>query len=187
MIPGLREEMDEYLRRHPDDAGRLSLLLEQMDDDPRIGDRSNMRGHVVSSVMTLDRTRRRALLILHRAYGLWIPPGGHYEGTGTLYVSAKRERREETGLRHSAPVGGSPMLLDVDTHPIAPRADKDEGAHFHHDLMYLETIDVDFRPSLQVEEVAGGEWHDLDAIAAHGGRMARLVERIRMLPPSLLA
>lgn len=187
MIPGIREEVDEYLLRHPEDRFRLGLLLAQMDRGEDYHLRSNMNGHAVSSVITLDRSRRNAFLILHGAYQLWIPPGGHYEAPGSLYDSALRELAEETGLARTRPAGGSPFLLDVDTHPIAARPEKGEGPHFHHDFMYLELLDEDFEPSLQVEEVGGADWHPLDLMVAREGRMSRLASRILALPPSFLA
>jgi 8-oxo-dGTP pyrophosphatase MutT (NUDIX family) len=186
VIPGLDAEVDAYLRRHPGDRPRLSALLAQMASGDDYSLRSNMTGHVVSSVITLDHARLRALLVLHGAYGIWIPPGGHYESPGTAYESALRERVEETGLRRSRPAGGAPFLLDVDTHPIPARADKGEGPHFHHDFMYLELADEPFDPRIQAEEVRGAEWRPLAAMLDEGGRMRRLAQRVLALPQSML-
>jgi 8-oxo-dGTP pyrophosphatase MutT (NUDIX family) len=187
MIPDARHEVDLYLERHPEDRARLGLLLSQMESGEDYGARSNMRGHAVSSIMTLDRTRRRTLLILHGAYGVWIPPGGHYEAPGTLHDSGLRELAEETGLNGTRSPLGRPLLIDIDTHAIPARPEKGEGPHFHHDFMYLELLDVDFEPSLQEDEVRGGGWRDLEKLAVQPGRMSRLAERIRALPPAILA
>lgn len=182
MIEGMTDEIAAYLGRHPEDRGRLGHLLDQVADDPAIGERSNMRGHVVSSIMTLDSTRTRALLIHHKAYGIWIPPGGHYEG-GTLYESGMRERSEETGLSASRPYPGpSPYLIDIDTHPIAARPSKGEGPHRHHDFMYLEVARGDVALELQASEVLGCRFIALDDLSIFGhGRMARLARRLRDL------
>lgn len=187
MIPGIQNELSDYLGRHPEDRQRLAKLIERVHRNDDLSSRSDMDGHVVSSVLTLDRTRTRGLLIHHKAYGLWIPPGGHHEGDQTLHASAMRERAEETGLGRSRSPGGRPFLLDIDTHPIAPRPDKGEGRHLHHDFMYVELCDDDFDPTIQAEEVGGAEWRKLDVMAIEGGRMARLVERVRALPESMLA
>lgn len=178
----MNEEIEGYLARHPDDRRRLDQFLAQAADDPAIGDRSNMRGHVVSSILTLDASRTRALLIHHRAYGIWIPPGGHYEG-GTLYQSGMRERSEETGLDQSLPFPGPmPHLLDIDTHAIPPRPSKGEGPHWHHDFMYLEIAEGDIALDPQVAEVLGCSFKSLDDSRVFGtGRMARLAQRVREL------
>lgn len=187
MVPGIENDLTEYLGRHPEDRERLAGLIERVRRGDDLSQRSDMDGHAVSSILTLDRTRSKGLLIHHKAYGVWIPPGGHHEGDQPLYVSAMREREEETGLKKSRSPGGKPFLLDIDTHPIAPRADKGEGWHVHHDFMYLELCDDDFDPTIQAEEVSGAEWHGLSAMAAGGGRMTRLVERVRALPADMLA
>ena len=179
MIEGMNAEISRYLLRHPDDRHRLDHLISQAADDPNIGNRGNMRGHVVSSVLTLDRSMTSGLLIHHKAYGLWIPPGGHYEG-GTLYASALREREEETGLAASRPYPGpQPFLLDIDTHPIAARPSKGEGPHWHHDFMYLEIVDEMPVLEMQAEEVQGCEFRPLSSFTTP--RMARLADRIRAL------
>src|SRR6185437_245535 len=41
----------------------------------------------------------RALLLKHPKLGKWLPPGGHVEPNETPPECAKREAREETGLR----------------------------------------------------------------------------------------
>lgn len=53
--------------------------------------------------------------------------------------------------------------------------------------MYVELCDDDFDPTIQAEEVGGAEWRKLDVMAIEGSRMARLVERVRALPESMLA
>ena len=187
MIPGMNVKISNYLRRYPEDRERLSLLLDQVLNDTDYGSRSNMVGHVVSSVITLDPSRAKALLIHHRAYGIWIPPGGHYENDGTsLYWSARRERKEETGLADSRPAGGYPFLLDIDTHAISPRPEKSEGAHFHHDFMYLDLCDQEYTPKIQPSEILAADWKCLNVMLAEGGRMQRLAERISNLPSSFL-
>lgn len=187
MIPGIEDELARYLAQHPDDRVRLLGLIERVGRGEDLSRRKDMLGHAVSSIMTLDRSRRRALLIHHRAYGLWIPPGGHLEKGWSLYLSGLRERCEETGLLKSKPAGGSPCLIDIDTHPIPARPDKAEGPHVHHDFMYLELVDHDFEPRMQIEEVSGAEWCDLDDMARLNARNARLVERVRAMPADMLA
>ena len=182
MIAAIAAELAAYLRRHPDDAARLQRLRAQVADaDPAIAARGNMRGHVTASVLALDAGRRNLLLIHHRAFDRWMQPGGHHEESPTLYASALRELAEETGLSGTAPFGGAPCLLDVDTHAIAARPAKGEGAHWHHDFLYLECCAGPFIPVPQLEEVSGVRWFPVTRMAELGPRFARLGDRLAAL------
>ncbi len=77
------------------------------------------------------------LLVFHRKLGRWLQPGGHVEpGDDSVFATALREVREETGLdRLEAPFGES--ILDLDVHPIP--AFGDEPAHLHYDVRFLLT------------------------------------------------
>src|SRR6186713_1142021 len=81
-----------------------------------------------SSALVLDPALTRALVIHHRVFDVWLQPGGHYEPPGSLWDSACREVREETGLDAMAPFPSTidAALLDIDTHPIPARAAKGE-------------------------------------------------------------
>ena len=89
-----------------------------------------MRGHLTTSALVLDPTLTRALVIHHRVFDVWLQPGGHYEPPGSLWDSACREVREETGVDAMTPFPSTvaAALLDIDTHPIPARAAKGEGS-----------------------------------------------------------
>lgn len=56
------------------------------------------------SVAIYPRCAGRALLILHRRLGVWLPPGGECLPGETPSEAAARELVEETGLRGRFPV-----------------------------------------------------------------------------------
>lgn len=176
-----------YLDRHPGDRERLAALVEQMAGDADMTSRSNMAGHVTGSVLTLDRTRRKALLVHHAVHDVDIAPGGHLEPGEHPYDAARRELAEETGVTGTRTPAGGPLLLDIDSHPIVARPDKGEGPHMHHDIMWLELCDHDVEPVPQADEVGDARWYDLADAAALTPRNARLVERVLALSPETLA
>jgi 8-oxo-dGTP pyrophosphatase MutT (NUDIX family) len=182
MLERVREEVDAYLRRHPQEQQRLCGLRDQLEDDVDPFVRSNMAGHITSSVLVFDAGFQHVLLIHHKVYINWMQPGGHVEADSfSLLDSGLREVEEETGL----PVADvQPLLqgrvLDIDTHDIAARTDKGEVAHRHHDFLYLAVAMGPFVPQPQLEEVNDVAWVPIDDfLAIPGQRMQHLVPKLR--------
>ena len=180
MLAEARAAVERYATRFPGEADAVSSLRSQLRDDDAVLERTNMRGHVTTSALVLDPTLARALAIHHRVFDVWLQPGGHYEPPGSLWDSACREVREETGLDAMAPFPSTvaAALLDLDTHPIPARAAKGETAHRHHDFAYLAIASRALVPTPQVEEVHDVRWIPLDALTAYpNARLRRLAAK----------
>ncbi|RZL63334.1 MAG: NUDIX domain-containing protein [Variovorax sp.] len=177
-----RDAFAAYLARHLQEAARLHALRDQLAHDAAVFDRSNMAGHITSSVLVFDPPHRRVLLIHHKVYRMWMQPGGHVErDAANLLASGLREVEEETGLPATSV---QPLLhgkaLDIDTHAIAARPAKGEGPHWHHDFLFLAVAAQPFDPVPQVEEVNGVEWLPIDDfLGIPGARMQHLAPKLR--------
>lgn len=167
----VRMILDQYAMAFGIPYERHSLLRRQIREGDGVHSRRTFPGHVTASAIVVDRRRRRTLLIHHRATGRWLQPGGHYEMPESLQASALREAREETGLDGlsldpwHAQTG---LPIDIDTHRIPARPERDEPGHFHHDFRYIVRAEEGgaLRPDLA--EVRGAEWRslaDLEGIA----------------------
>ncbi|MEJ7688431.1 MAG: NUDIX domain-containing protein [Variovorax sp.] len=184
MLALTRQELDAYLVRHPTEKTRLRALARQLRDDRDVFARSNMAGHITSSVLVLDATRSNVLLIHHKVYDMWMQPGGHVEAdSASLIESGLREVQEETGLAGAAT---QPLLdggaLDVDTHAIAARPVKGETDHRHHDFLYVAIAHHQFELKPQLDEVNGVGWVRIeDFLAIPGQRMAFVAPKLRRL------
>lgn len=138
------------------------MLGSQLGSGEDVFSRSNMTGHVTTSAAVLNGAGSKVLLVHHRILQKWLPPGGHYEAPGSLWVSALREVAEETGVGGVQPHpwttlhGGLP--IDVDTHPIPANPDKDEAQHFHHDFRFLAVADDGTPLVAQLAEVHAARW-----------------------------
>lgn len=174
--------LNAYLHHFPDERPALQRLVEQLAHDP--GDvfaRHNLRGHITTSALVIDLATDCVLMIHHAALGRWLQPGGHHEGTEALPVSAAREAVEETGVTSLAAWPQAPfatMPLDIDSHAIPARPSKGEGAHVHHDFIYLFTADR--RTPLQPDrvEVTQARWMPRAEFAAlPEARFARLAAK----------
>lgn len=169
--PSADEILEEYLRKYPDETTALNPLRQQLAEEPdTILLRWNMRGHITTSMFVLNHERTHALLIHHKHHGIWLQPGGHYESetlTDSLASSALREVEEETGVTAKLLTG---CPLDVDTHSISARPEKNEGAHFHHDFVFLGIAPIDASLVHQEEEVHGVRWVPFEELMEFDGR-----------------
>ncbi|MFJ8440309.1 NUDIX hydrolase [Kitasatospora griseola] len=156
----IRATVEAYLHRWPGDRERLGRLLVALEDGADITDRSVMRGHVTAAVF-LVRADGKVLHVAHSATGKWLVPGGHLEaGDDSLADAALRELAEETGIPADQVALGE--VIDIDVHPIAANPAKDEGDHFHFDVRYAAVLSGRSEIRLQLEEVTGFAWDDLD-------------------------
>ncbi|KWU17757.1 hypothetical protein AS149_13635 [Burkholderia cenocepacia] len=152
-----------YRTRFPEEASLLVQAEAQLDSaQPDVLLRSNMTGHVTTSMLVVDPAARKVLLIAHGIYVNWMPPGGHFEPAASLWASAAREVLEETGVTALhvdwAGVGSREQPLDIDTHPIPTNPKKREGAHFHHDFTFVGVASSADPLTAQEEEVDGVQW-----------------------------
>lgn len=180
-------QVAEYLQRFPHEGVGLQSLMSQLDQPgDAVFDRATMLGHLTASMVILDASLQKVLLIHHKVYDRWLSPGGHYEAPGSLWDTACREVAEETGLTELSPwAGGAPgegLLLDIDTHPIPARPAKNEGPHWHHDFTFVAVADGAFTPVAQEAEVHGVAWRPLAELdGSDYDRNRRLARKVRSL------
>jgi 8-oxo-dGTP pyrophosphatase MutT (NUDIX family) len=182
----VRGILDDHAAAFGVPADRHTILRRQIESGDDIHSRRTFPGHVTTSAFILDRAGRSILLIHHRSLGRWLQPGGHYEPPDDLAGSALREAREETGL-HGLVVDrwheASLMPIDIDSHRIPARPERDEPEHWHHDMRYVvRALESEvIRPDLR--EVRGAEWRnlrDLESIAPQGLRNMRKLGLVRL-------
>lgn len=164
----LKNTVARYLERFPDEKSRTHEFVTHLSNaglDLRL--RSTIpEGHVCASGIIL-LPNNKVLMLKHKALGIWVVPGGHYDLADLdLVATAIRETTEETSLQgvklhpwhreHGIP-------LDIDTHPIPERKEKHEGAHQHFDFRYILTVD---QPETLLEqlELDSNEILDFEAV-----------------------
>ena len=168
-------ESSYLVREHVEVAAQL--VSRQLQSDEHAFARSNMTGHVTSSAAVLNPAGTKILLIDHVVLKRWLVPGGHYEG-GTLLESAVREVEEETGVANAVQhpwLATHGIPLDIDSHDIPANPAKGEGAHVHHDFMYLLEASEDSELTVQMVEVHAARWAPVQELLDSGDRRVRLV------------
>lgn len=136
----LREEYLQFLAEHPDAMARSCRV-----------------GHLTSSALVMDASRRRVLLTLHPKVGRWLQLGGHNEiGDASVRDAARREAREESGILE-VEVSSRPLRLDRHAVPCAG------GPSEHLDVQYLALVADDAEPVISSES-DDLQWFDLAAL-----------------------
>jgi 8-oxo-dGTP pyrophosphatase MutT (NUDIX family) len=161
----LSKILEAYLMRYPEEKSGLELLLAQVGNNEDLNDRRNFRGHITGSAIILSPDRKHVLLIYHKLFQVWQQPGGHWEtDEPNPLAAARREAIEETDvhLKESLSVDPSGPLvpLDIDTHKVPARPEKNEPRHYHHDFRYT-FVAADTTVMHQVSEVDAAKWFRL--------------------------
>jgi 8-oxo-dGTP pyrophosphatase MutT (NUDIX family) len=172
----IRAAVDAYLRRHPDESGRIMALISALSGSDDVAERTTFSGHVTCSAIVLDPTAH-VLHVRHNALNTWLRPGGHLDpADSSLVGAALRELGEETGIDTSALVAADQVPIDIDVHPIPANPAKGEPSHQHFDLRYAFTTANRPEIRLQIEEV-----HDFAWMPAAEVEPAALARRVRLM------
>ncbi len=164
----LKETVEKYLVLFPGERTELKLLLEQIAENERLNDRRNFRGHVTGSAIILSPDKKKVLLIYHKHFDRWQQPGGHWETDDEMnpLEVATREAEEETrlGKLEQLPINGDTLLpLDIDSHNVPDRPERDEPPHVHHDIRYVFVASTENLRPITDNGIANIAWFGFDA------------------------
>lgn len=126
-----------------------------------------MKNEFVATGLVLNEQKDKILLIFHRKFGKWMPPGGHLEPNELPHEAVAREVFEETGVKAAVLCSGRPLVLASQGEqplpvpycilheriPASPKQDE----HMHVDFIYLmQAAEQNLVPALQ--EVREARW-----------------------------
>ena len=156
---------------------RTTLLQALGDEDSEMSgvDRRNMNGHFVASAVVLNETHNRVLMIHHKFLQKVLFPGGHIDPNEDAMIAAFREVFEETGI------AARPLLhypIDIDSHIIPENPNKGEGAHVHHDLLFVGEANSTQSSMIAKEEITFAQWIPIENLREMGERNVRVHDRI---------
>ncbi len=123
--------------------------------------------HWTSTLLLIEGDQ--VLLIYHKKFNKWTPPGGHVEGDELLHEAALREVMEEVGLQAEI-IGDEHLNFSYDLAHTIPRpfliqlenipAYNDQPAHQHIDAIYVGRVVGDTMP----KGCENACWYPLDQL-----------------------
>jgi len=125
--------IDGYTPTHVEDEAAKNRILSYLKLAKSPLGKTDKGGHITASSWIVDADQNKYLLTHHKKLERWLQLGGHTECGESIYESALREAREESGLTDLQFLDRT--IFDLDVHLIPAR--KDEPAHYHYDIRFL--------------------------------------------------
>lgn len=151
-----------YAPRCPQEEADQALMLDCLRQyGPALLTRQVAVAHLTVSGWVMNTALSRVLLAHHNLYGCWAWPGGHADGDPDLLAVAKKEVREETGVRRiTVP---SRDILSLDALPVQGHVKNGRyvSAHLHLNVTYLLLCDEDEPLRHREGENTAVAWFDL--------------------------
>lgn len=122
--------------------------------------KENIDGHITGSAWILDFERQSVLLTHHSKANKWFQLGGHSETNETIFETALREAKEESGLTTLKSL--SDEIYGINIEKIPER--KSEKEHFHFDIFFIFEADKEEKLII-TKESKDLRWISLDQVS----------------------
>jgi 8-oxo-dGTP pyrophosphatase MutT (NUDIX family) len=172
----LAGKLHKYGSKHPSERVNVQACMRLLEDSPECFMRDAFPGHFTASAWTINQACDSTILVLHRKLGKWVQPGGHADGEQNLYLAARRELDEETGVA-AKPCQGDD-IFDVDIHCIP--AAGGEGSHHHYDIRFLFFVH-ELSPLRVSDESRDIRWISFDDLEQYTAEQSILRMRTKCL------
>lgn len=151
----IRMFLPSSMQEEQDKLGMLSYLEEYQDDIFR----ENERGHITVSSFIINKEHTKTLFAYHKIFDSFAWIGGHLEKEDeSLFMAAKRELIEETGLRHFSSLLASIFSLET----LGCQGHMKKGtwvsSHIHFNVTFLFEADESEELTVKEDENTGFKW-----------------------------
>ncbi len=137
------EELKAYRPKNEQEAADKQMILSYIETFPdTILTRKNLFAHITAASMIFNKDRDKVLMIYHNIYRSWSWTGGHADGDADMLYVAKKEAKEETGIRNLEVLCLKPEdgpMAAVDVLPVWGHVKRGKyvSSHLHLNFSYL--------------------------------------------------
>ncbi|MBQ8590568.1 MAG: NUDIX hydrolase [Firmicutes bacterium] len=158
----LLEKIINYVPKNSQEEGDKEQMLQFMREHPDCLERTNLTGHVTTSIWTVNPERTKTLMVYHNIYDSWSWIGGHADGEEGLHNVALRELTEETGVRNARLV--SEDIFSLETLGVNGHVKKGVWipSHVHFNITYLAEADENEVLCSQEDENSAVRWWNFE-------------------------
>jgi 8-oxo-dGTP pyrophosphatase MutT (NUDIX family) len=172
--------IENYQPMNAQETADKKLMLEFIKRNPDCLDRTNLAGHLTSSVFIMNPSRTKVLFGFHNIYQSWGWFGGHHDGLEDCLEVALKEAREETGIEVFESIVDAPVSIDVITVTNHQKKGNFVPDHLHLNVTF-GLITSEKQPfQYNIAEHTGLKWFKLDEYldAVREERMKPIYQKI---------
>jgi len=166
----MREELirqiESYVPCNEQEVQDRETILAQLRTQENIFSRDNLLAHMTASAWVTDRAHRRILMAWHNIYHSWSWLGGHADGNEDLLEVARREVREESGIRDVRAITPDILSLEVLTVDGHEKRGIYVPSHLHLNVTWLFEADEREQVRVKADENSAVDWFEPDEAVA---------------------
>lgn len=162
----LIQELERYVPfNEQEEKDKEEMLYRLKHED--VYTRDNRGAHLTASAWIVNQDRTKVLMCWHKIYRSWSWLGGHCDGERDPRVTALREVREESGLKHIRLCSEDIFSIEILTVDGHIKNGAYVSSHLHLNITYLIEADAHEPLRIKADENAGLKWFDKeDALRA---------------------
>jgi len=137
-------------------------ILRYLEKEKNYFSRNNKIGHMTASAWVVNKDRNKVVMIYHNIYNSWSWMGGHADGEENLFLVAKKEVEEESGLSNIRSILNDIFSLEILTVDGHIKNGEYISSHLHLNITYLFEADEEEILVVKPDENSGVEWFSLN-------------------------
>lgn len=153
----LKDEILRYTPANEQEEADKKALLKWLERGDEVFTRSDP-AHFTVSAWVVNRERDKVLMVYHNIYKSWSWMGGHADGEKDLFAVAKKEVREESGLKSFTREYPGMISLEILHVPGHEKRGKYVPSHLHLNVTYLLEADEAAPIRIKPDENSGVAW-----------------------------